>query len=219
LFFQLFCQYQFWKIALFLPDIFTVTLFLHISPFSRFSNDIFSTCHIVHVFINGAKMSQKAHTKPDMKVMPSILLCWSVMPGANVSSTSVEVEPSLQYSGKFYCLAMDESRGAAWQNGIQDVSGNKVKMWNWVLPCTNICTCWHLSTLSKLLWRPYSGCWQNATVGRTFQQWWQQQWVTSIEVNFYEHGIQALVCCWRKCIANGSNYTEKQHFVTENLLY
>jgi len=28
-------------------------------------------------------------------------------------------------------------------------------------------------------------------------------------VDFYKYGIQALVHCWRKCIANGGDYTER----------
>jgi len=52
-----------------------------------------------------------------------------------------------------------------------------------------------------------------------FQQWQQQQWVTSAGVGLYEHGMQALVHCWRKCITNGGVYVEEECFVAENLLY
>jgi len=38
-------------------------------------------------------------------------------------------------------------------------------------------------------------------------------------VDVYEHGMQALVHHWQKCIANGRVYVEKQCFVAENLLY
>ena len=32
-----------------------------------------------------------------------------------------------------------------------------------------------------------------------FQQWWQQQWVTSTGASFDEHDMQALVHRWWKC--------------------
>ena len=31
--------------------------------------------------------------------------------------------------------------------------------------------------------------------------------------------MQALVHCWRKCIANGGDYLEKECFVAKNLLF
>ena len=46
-----------------------------------------------------------------------------------------------------------------------------------------------------------------------------KQWVTSAGVGLYEHGMQALVHCWRKCITNGGVYVEEECFVAENLLY
>ena len=36
-----------------------------------------------------------------------------------------------------------------------------------------------------------------------------KQWATSAGADFYECGMQALVHCWRKCIANGGDYVEK----------
>ena len=46
-----------------------------------------------------------------------------------------------------------------------------------------------------------------------------KQWVTSVGVDFYEHGMQALVYCWQKCLANGGDYIEKLCFIAENLLH
>ena len=60
---------------------------------------------------------------------------------------------------------------------------------------------------------------------KTNEQWLQHysiefiEWVTSASADYYEHNMYALVHCWWKCIANGSDYTEKQYFVAENLLY
>jgi len=45
-----------------------------------------------------------------------------------------------------------------------------------------------------------------------------KQWATSAGAGFYEHGMQALVHRWRKCIANGGDYVEKYSFVAKNFL-
>ena len=63
---------------------------------------------------------------------------------------------------------------------------------------------WHLL---ECLWRPNSGCEYSKVMGGVFQQWWQ--WVTSTGAGFYKQGVQVLVRCWRKCIANGSENVEK----------
>ena len=39
------------------------------------------------------------------------------------------------------------------------------------------------------------------------------------DVDFYEHDMLVLVHHWQKCIANGSDYIEKQCFIAENFLY
>jgi len=44
-----------------------------------------------------------------------------------------------------------------------------------------------------------------------------KQQVTSACTDFYMNGMQALVHCWWKCIANGADYVEKQCFVAKNL--
>jgi len=46
-------------------------------------------------------------------------------------------------------------------------------------------------------------------VGGAFQQWQQQQWVTSIGADFYKCSMQALIHRWQKWTANGSDYVEK----------
>ena len=51
-----------------------------------------------------------------LKAMPSIL-CWPVMKEVDIGGMAVEVEPSLQFSITFCCLAMDGGRGAVRQNG------------------------------------------------------------------------------------------------------
>ena len=39
---------------------------------------------------------------------------------------------------------------------------------------------------------PNSGCEYSEVVRGVFQQWRQQQWVTSTGADFYEHGMQLL---------------------------
>jgi len=53
-----------------------------------------------------------SNTRAAPKLMPPILLCWPTTSEANVVDMTVEVEPSRQYSVKFYCRATDDSRGA-----------------------------------------------------------------------------------------------------------
>jgi len=46
------------------------------------------------------------------KTMYPILLCWPMMPGADVGDMAVEVEPSCQYYVTCCCRVTDGSRGA-----------------------------------------------------------------------------------------------------------
>jgi len=39
-----------------------------------------------------------------------------------------------------------------------------------------------------------------------------KQWVTSVDADFYEHSMQALLHRWQKYIANGGDYFEKIYF-------
>ena len=61
-----------------------------------------------------------------------------------------------------------------------------------------------VSAFAECLWRPNTGCQHSEVVVGVLQQW--QQWVTS---DFYEHGRQALIHHWWKCIANDGEYAEK----------
>ena len=64
------------------------------------------------------------------------------------------------------------------------------------------CSHWHSLILAECLWRPNGVCEHSGTVGGAFQQWRQQQRVTSSAADFYEHSMQGLVQHWWKCIAN-----------------
>jgi len=52
--------------------------------------------------------------------------------------------------------------------------------------------------LAELSRRPTSGCEHSEAVGGAFQQWQQQQWVTSAGADFDKSGMQVLVHCWQK---------------------
>jgi len=70
--------------------------------------------------------------------------------------------------------------------------------------------------LAECLWKSKSGCQHSEVVSDLFQQWRWWQWVTSTGADFEE---EALAHYWQKCIANGGDYIEKQHFVAVNLLF
>ena len=134
---------------------------------------------------------------------------------ADVGGMAVEDEPSCQYPITCRSRVTDGSRGALWQNGVWQ----EAKVWHGIPPGRENGTHQHSLTLAECLWRPNRGCEHSEAVGDVFQQWQQQQWVTYADADCYEHGIQALVHCWRKSIATGSNYDKEQCFVAENLLY
>ena len=159
-------------------------------------------------------------TRAAPKVMPPFfLLHWPMMSEEDGGGTEGEAEPSCQYYLTFCCCATDGSRGALWQNGTWHGSADEAKVRNWIPPCRKNCIHWHSSTLAERLWRPNSRCEHSEAVSGAFQQCPQQQWVNSTGTDFYKHGMQTLVYCWWKCIANGGGYAEKQCFVSENLLY
>ena len=60
--------------------------------------------------------------------------------------------------------------------------------------------------------------WAQWGVGGAFQQWQQLQQVIFAGADCCEHGVQAIVHCSWKCMANGSNYVEKGYSAAENLL-
>jgi len=128
--------------------------------------------------------------------MPYILLFWPMTSEADAGGMVIEVEPSHQYSITFCCCATVGSRGAVWQNGIWHGSVDEAKVCHWIPPCGKDGTHWHSLKLDVCLWRPNGGCEHSEVVGGAFQQWEQQQWVTSAGADFEECGIQALVHCW-----------------------
>jgi len=105
---------------------------------------------------------------------------------------------------------MDVSREDVWHQSMYE------EAWNSIPPCRKNSTPWHSLMLAKCFSRLDSGYVHSEAVGNAFQQ--QRLWVTSTGTDFYKHGMQTLVHCWWKCIANGGDYVEKQCFVAEYLL-
>ena len=77
-------------------------------------------------------------------------------------------------------------------------------------------THWRSLTLTECLWRLNSGCERSDVVGVVFQQWWQQQWVTSAAADFNERSMQALVHHWQKCVASGGDCWEIEFYSWES---
>ena len=66
-------------------------------------------------------------------------------------------------------------------------------------------THWHSLMFVEHFWRPKHGCEHDEVVGGAFQQWQQQQCVTSASAEFYKHSIHTVVHCSWKCVADSSD--------------
>ena len=127
----------------------------------------------------------------------------------DVGGMAVEVESCHQCTVPFCCCVTGGSRGAVWQNGVRHGSVDEAEGWYWIPACGKMCTHCHSLTLSEHLWWPTNGCEHNEVVGGTFQQWLQQQQVTSTGADCYECSMQAFFHHWWICIASGGDYIEK----------
>jgi len=145
-----------------------------------------------------------SNTRAALKVMHSILLCWPMTSEVDVGGTTVEAEPSHQYSIICWCCVTVRSGGAVWLNVAWCGRAYGAEGHNLIPPCgRNRCS----SMLTEHLWRPHSGCEHSEVGGGAFQQ--QQQQVTSIGANLYEWSMQNLIHCGQKCIANSGGYFER----------
>ena len=133
----------------------------------------------------------------------------------DVGCLAVEVEPSHQYSIPFCCHVTDGSRGAVWHNGIWCGSVCERKVCHWISPrwkkwhsLTSVDACRKLMETKK---------WMRAQRGG---RWWKPKTGGRPHLCrfFYKYGMQALVHCRQKCVANVDDYFEKQSFVDENLI-
>ena len=92
------------------------------------------------------------------KVMPPVLLCWSMTSEADVGGMTVEAEPFCQCSITFCCHVTEDSKGAVWQNGIWRGSAYETKGCHWIPPWGKNGTQWYSFTLTEYLERENSGC-------------------------------------------------------------
>ena len=71
---------------------------------------------------------------------------------------------------------------------------------------TFIDTYWKFMETKHWMWAQWGSGWCiSAVVTAT----WKTSCVPESRADFYEHGMQAFVHCWRKCIANGGDYVEQ----------
>ena len=148
-----------------------------------------------------------------LKVTPPILWSWLTMSEADVGGMAVEIEHSHQYS--ITCVTWQQ-RGSlikshltwkcVWKKGGGTELCHEEKNGSY----------WHSLILAEHSWRPNSGCVHSEIVGSVFEQWWQQEWVTSSGTDCCKLSMQNLFHCWWKCIANSG---EKEYFVAKNLLF
>ena len=71
---------------------------------------------------------------------------------------------------------------------------------------TFIGACWKLTEMKEWMLAQWSGEW---CVSALTTVTWNTSHILNGHVDFYEHGIQAFVHCWWKCIAHVGDYVDK----------
>ena len=150
------------------------------------------------------------------KVMPPVLLCWSMTSEVDVGGMAVEDEPSHQHSITFCCHVTDGSRGAAWHTQqhltwkhtwSKGVSLNS-SMWKISYPLTFTDTCWTFMWSHPLreqcMWAQWGGGWCYSS-GNRGQPLLVQNFTSA-------------VCTEKKKTVNSGDYAEKQGFVAETVV-
>ena len=117
----------------------------------------------------------------------------------------------------YVLLLCDRCKGAVWQNGVWCGSVYEAKVCHCIPPHGITDTYWHSLILAECLWRPNSG--REHCVSAVATATWKPSCLSDRRADIYRCGMQALVHCWWECIANGSDYIEKQCFVAVDLLY
>ena len=154
-------------------------------------------------------------TRDAPKVMPPILLRWTMKSEADVCGTAAQVESSHQYSITCCCRVTDSRRGTVWQNSIWHWSQYEAKERLWIPLCSKNST----SDIHQCLMNIYGD--QEVDVNTVKAGLCRQhflsndaiitavkQGVMSAGANFYEHNMQA-VHHRQKCTASGGEYVEK----------
>jgi len=114
-------------------------------------------------------------------------------------------------SNASYSIMLDpEVRGNYWWEDSDSTAIPPIFLYMLLL-----CDRWQLLTLTlpECLWRPNSVREHSDMVRATFQQWWQQQWVTSTGANCYKHDIRALLHHWQKQRANNSSDCVQKYWI------
>ena len=149
------------------------------------------------------------------KVVLSILLCLPTTLEADVGGMAVGVEPYWWYSITFCCCVTGGSRAAVWQR----ISDMEVRMEQRCV--IKFLVAEKMKPIGIHRWNfmePKQWMWAHWGCG-AFQQWWQQQRVTSTGAVFCERGMQALVHDWQNCMAYDGDCVEMLCFVAESLFY
>ena len=110
-------------------------------------------------------------TRTIPKVMPPVLLCLPTMSEANIGGTSIEFEPSHQYSITFYCCVTDGNKRPHWQKGIWHRSAYEAKVCHWIPPCRK-----KMAAID--IHRCFLNVYGNKTVNVSTVRWWA--WVLAL---------------------------------------
>ena len=82
-------------------------------------------------------------------------------------------------------------------NDVWHGSVYEAKVCHWIPPCGKIGTHWHSLTLAECLWRSKSGCEHSEVVGGGASVvaivMWETSYILESHIDFYKHGMQALV--------------------------
>jgi len=135
-----------------------------------------------------------------------ILLCWPTTSEVDVGGMAVEVEPYRQYYVACCCHVTDGSRGAVWHNGAWHGTANEVKVCRWIpswRKITSIDTCWTFMETKEWMRAQRGSGWCVSAVATAMRK------TRCVPDSFYEHGMQALVYHWQKCVTNGGDCVEQ----------
>lgn len=156
-------------------------------------------------------------TRAALKVVPSILECWSMTSEADIvrwsESRSWTFPPVFLYilllcdwwqQREYDKLACDIEVLMKQRVSLNSSIQKKVLLIDICQHLLNVCGD---QTVTVSAGRQWVVCFSN---GNSRSWGW---------CNLYEHGIQVLVHCWRKWIANCGDYVEKEWSAAENLLY
>ena len=119
------------------------------------------------------------------------------------SSMAVDAEPSHQYSITFCCSATGGNRWAVWENDVRCGNVNGTNVWHWISPC---------ELKKKIASTDIHWCLLNVYGNQSMDVITVRCWVVRFSSGGSKSG-SPYHWQWWKCIANGSDYFEKECFV------